>query len=260
MTAPSPAHTEPSDAELMLRLRRGDAASLDMLIDRHQDLVYRSAMRILGEHELAEEVAADTFIALYEHAATFRGEARLSTWLYRVAGNKARNAATSRIVRQARRTRSLDAPSASFGGGGGGGGASTDDGPSLADTLADHSPAADARRVADDRCRIELLRRVVGELSEQHREVIELRFFEDLSYEEIADRLEIGLGTVKSRLSRARADLSERLRLENLDLFAGLLPGLAGSAGSASADVASGGPGRGESGDSGTSAGREVAR
>lgn len=252
MTTPSPASVEPTDTQLLERLRGGDAGALDMLIDRHQQLVYRAAYRVLGEHELAEEVAADTFVALYEHAAKFRGEARLSTWLYRVAGNKARNAATSRIVRQGRRTRSIDAPSASFGGGNSG----EMDGPSLADSLADDSPTADTRRAADDRRRIETLRRVVAELSEQHREVIELRFFEDLSYDDIAAQLEIGLGTVKSRLSRARADLSERLRLENFELFADLMPGAQvarGIGGDAAGGPASGGP-------AGGAAGREVAR
>jgi RNA polymerase sigma-70 factor (ECF subfamily) len=207
------------DEELIGRLKAGDISALDALIERHQALVYRAAMRVAGEPELAEEVTQDVFVALYKNVDKFRGDSKLSTWLYRVALNRARNAATSRVVRQSRQTRSLNETfmgagdsTSSFG---------------LLSKLEAGAPGPAERAAANERMRA--LRQAVEELSDSHREIIELRFFEDLAYDQIAERLEISLGTVKSRLSRARQDLSERLRVSAPELFEEYFPALPGS-------------------------------
>jgi RNA polymerase sigma-70 factor (ECF subfamily) len=204
------------DRALVDRLRQGDMAAFDALVERHQAMVYRAALRVAGEAELAEEVAQDVFVALYQNIGEFRGDSLLSTWLYRVATNRARNAVTSRIVRQTRRTASLDAPMGDHSSGAEG------EGPGLLDGL--RAPGLDPARQAEAGRRMKALRKAVRELGDAHREILELRFFEDMSYEEIAERLELSLGTVKSRLSRARQDLSERLRLSSPDLFEEFLP------------------------------------
>jgi len=192
---------------LLAGLRGGDVSCLDVLIDRHHTLVLRAIGRLTNDADLAEELAQDTFLALYQNVETFRGEASIGTWLYRVATNKARNAVASRIVRQSKKTRSLDEPIEP----------GESEGPTVAETVAGEE--ADARSKLDVGRQMKALRQAVAALPDIFREVIELRFFDDLSYQEIAERLEISLGTVKSRIARARQDLTDHLKLSHPTLF-----------------------------------------
>ncbi len=173
------------DDRLLDRLRAGDARAFEELVTAHQHRVYGVALRMLGNGAEAEDVAQETFLRAYRAIAGFRGEARLSTWLYGIAARLCLNRLASgerRRVRQGeeRLTR-------------------------LATGEAD--PAARLEQSELETA----LHRAIAELSDERRIVVVLRDLEGLSYEEIAAALDLEPGTVRSRLHRARMDLKDKL-------------------------------------------------
>jgi RNA polymerase sigma-70 factor (ECF subfamily) len=183
-----------AERDLVQRAQAGDGQALDDLLAAHQDLVYRTALRFTaGREEAAQELAQDVLISAFRNITKFRAEARLSTWLYRITVNLAKN----RYVvenRERERFSSLDQP------------ISGDDSERLREwAAAGPSP----RQEAEGNQAMAILHERLGRLEPEWREVIVLRYFEDLSYEEIADVLDVPIGTVKSRISRARRALRE---------------------------------------------------
>lgn len=195
----SPKVVTPGEEEtpLLERCRQGDMQAFDRLLTLHQDAVYRTARRLLGDPEEACDLAQDVLLTAFRKIHQFRGGAKFSTWLYRITVNLARN----RWKTSSRRPRILsldtDGPD------------NDDDGLSHAMDAPDTSP--NPRKQAADREALRVLEHEVAALPEVFREVIVLRHVEECSYEEIAEVLEVNLGTVKSRLSRAREILRERL-------------------------------------------------
>jgi RNA polymerase sigma-70 factor, ECF subfamily len=177
--------TAAGEAALLARLKNGDARAFEELVISHQHRVFGVALRMLGNAAEAEEVAQEAFLRAHRAIGSFRGEAKLSTWLYGIASRLCLNRLAGgerRLVR--------------------GGEAELE---RLADSGAD--PAADL-----DRSEVEqALHRAIAELPEERRIVVVLRDLEGLSYEEIAAALELELGTVRSRLHRARMDLKDKL-------------------------------------------------
>jgi len=151
--------------------RRGEIEGLGVLYEIYKERVFRTCHRILGDAALAEDVAQEVFLRVFEQIRRFDERSRFSTWLYRLAVNRALNAA-----QKARREgRPAPAPPP---------------GPAPGDP--------------------EVLRGLLAGLSLEQRAVLVLREIEGLSYAEIADALAIPVGTVMSRLARARAELSLR--------------------------------------------------
>lgn len=180
-----------ADQDLVERFRNGDRRAFDEIVLRYQHRVYSLCYRWLGEAEVAEEVAQDVFLAVFRSLSTFRGDASLSTWIFKVAVNHCRNRRLYRHRRGHGRHEPIDRPE-------------TEEGPGL--QLADERARADAgslRREASD-----VVQRALEQLDDDHRQILLLRDVEDLDYEEIADILDIPRGTVKSRLHRARAELA----------------------------------------------------
>jgi RNA polymerase sigma-70 factor (ECF subfamily) len=192
-----------SDAELVRRFKEGDRAAFAEVVHRYEDRVYTLCLRWMGDPNTAEEVAQDVFLALYRSLGGFRGDAQLSTWIYRVVVNHCKNR------RLYRRRRQMDQHEALEGEG-------REDQPER--QLADDGPGTDAPLHASQA--EELLRAALDHLDEEQRQIIVLREVQDLSYEEIADILELPRGTVKSRLHRARLELatilSRRLKKEDV--------------------------------------------
>jgi len=177
---------EAGDAPRFLdRLRAGDAPAFEELVMTYQHRVFGVALRMLGNAAEAEEVAQEAFVRAHRALGAFRGDAKLSTWLYAITSRLCLNRLASgerRLVRQ---------------------------GEDALLRLSDAGPRPDA---ALERRELEAaLGRAIGELPEDRRIVVVLRDLEGLSYEEIAEVLELPLGTVRSRLHRARADLKEKL-------------------------------------------------
>lgn len=194
------------DAELVRRFKGGDTAAFTAIVERYQDRVYSQCLRWLGDKTLAEEVAQDVFLALYRSLERFRGDARLSTWIYRVVINHCKNKRMYRNRRHLDRHEPLEGTRAG----------SDEDGPVR--QLPHHGPGTDEATWANEAEQI--VQEGLMRLDEEQRQIILLRDIQDLSYEQISEILGLPRGTVKSRLHRARAALasvlSERIKLEDV--------------------------------------------
>jgi len=167
------------------RLRRGDPAAFEALVSRHQHRVFGVALRMLGNRADAEDAAQEVFLRAHRGLAAFRGDAKLSTWLYAIAARLC----LSRLGEGERRLIRVEE-----------------------DALARVADAgADPARQLEEDEREAALGRAIAELSDERRMVVVLRDLEGLAYEEIADVLGLELGTVRSRLHRARLDLKDKL-------------------------------------------------
>ncbi len=184
-----------SDAELVNRFKEGDRSAYAEIVRCYQDRVYSLCLRWMHDDQIAREVAQDVFLALYRSLAKFRGDAQLSTWIYRVVINHCKN---KRLYRKRRHTNFHEPLE---------GKRVDDDRP--ARQIAADGPGTDA---ATHRTEAEnLVREALETLDEEQRMIIVMRDVEDLGYEEIAEILGVARGTVKSRLHRARAHLAKVL-------------------------------------------------
>lgn len=192
-TEPSLKVAEPTDDELVERVAAEDSVAFETLVRRYQDRVYGFCLRLLDDASEAEDVAQDVFLTLYRHANRFRGESLFSTWLFRIAKNQSLNRIKylERRGRQAKRAMSDSAE----------------------DRVAAIKEREDRRPdvMVEGEQRAALVQRAIATLSEEHRVVLVLRDLEDLSYEEISAITGLPIGTVKSRIHRARTALAERL-------------------------------------------------
>jgi RNA polymerase sigma-70 factor (ECF subfamily) len=187
------------DRSLVDRVRAGDTQAFETLVRRHQRWVFTLALRMLGDRAEAEDMAQEILLKAYRGLGRFKGAARFSTWLYSIASHHCLNSLAARRRR----------PASSSGGAMRSQAAAEDDPPTAADRLANGAPRADAMLE-----RAELLRVVQAELrnlTPDHRLILILRDIQGLSYEEIAETLRLELGTVRSRLHRARMEMKTRL-------------------------------------------------
>jgi RNA polymerase sigma-70 factor (ECF subfamily) len=172
-------------AEFVARLRAGDRRAFEELVRAHQHRVYGLALRMLGDAAEAQDVAQEAFLRAHRGLAEFRGDARLSTWLYTIASRLCLN----RLAGSERRlTRSGD---------------------EALDRVVDVRPGPDEALERDELDAA--LHRAIAELPEERRVVVVLRDVDGLAYEEIAEILALPVGTVRSRLHRARLDLRDKL-------------------------------------------------
>ncbi len=183
------------DRILVDRFRNGDAAAFEEMVNRHWDRIYAMVHQLLRNPQDAEEVTQDAFIRAHRGLANFRGDSAFSTWLYQIATNLARNRYWYWWRRKRDHTVSFDQP------------VGEDNTTTFAEVF-----AGDAESPGDLTVTQELVDRIaVGmeKLSARHREILILRNVKNLSYEEIAVILGISVGTVKSRIARARDSLRE---------------------------------------------------
>lgn len=178
-------------------LKAGEAAAFETLVDRYSGDIYALLYRLTGNAEEASDLTQDTFLRTLRSIKGFRGDSGLKTWLFRVAINESRNRHRWWKRRKRDLTISLDA-------------AIGDSDTPLSDTLTDHSISPEEE--AQTREREYALKAALLELPEVYREAIVLCDIEGLSYEETAAALGIGLGTVKSRISRGRSELRRMLK------------------------------------------------
>jgi RNA polymerase sigma-70 factor (ECF subfamily) len=184
------------DKILVQKCQNGDSDAMQRLIIRYQDRIYNTILKICGNRDDAAELTQETFVKVIENINTFKGQSAFYTWLFRVAVNLTFNYCKRRFKLE---NRSLDAPA---------GPGYDDAAKQLGAFLADKS-AEDPAVLAQKKETGEIIMSCLARLDDAHRAVLVLRDIEGLSYAEIGDILEIELGTVKSRLSRARANLRE---------------------------------------------------
>ncbi len=188
-----------SDHELLDRCRAGDEEAFDDLVRRHQQRAFNVAFQVLRDREDAAEVAQDAFVRIYRSVENFRGDCEFTTWLHQIVVNLARNKHRWWKRRGRQSSVSLDSP------------VEIADGEKPMQVPAS-GDAPDVETVKAEF--VELLSRRMEELPRKLREVLVLRNVEDLSYEQIAVVLDCSIGTVKSRIARAREALRERMREE----------------------------------------------
>ena len=182
---------ERRERRLVEAIGRGEPDAFRELVARYQHRVYGLVLRILGDEAEAEDVAQEVFVSIHKHIGGWRGEAKLSTWIYCVATNHARNRLKYNARRRRKSHRSWDEALD----GGRGAGAPTHIGVARPDRRAQ---ANELERIVRDG---------LAALSEEHRTIVVLRDIEALSYAEIVEVTGLTEGTVKSRLFRARAGL-----------------------------------------------------
>ena len=190
-----------TEKELVRAAQRGDDSAFEELVRTYEKRVYHLALRMCGNVDDAYEVAQEAFLSAWKGMRFFRGDSSFSTWLYRLTSN----AAIDFLRRQRRQ--------------GGSDGVSLDDEDMFLEVA---DPAPSPHQQAE---RLELrdaLARGLGALSPEHRQVLLLRELQGLTYEEIAAALELDLGTVKSRIARAREKLRKYLVASGN--FSGYLP------------------------------------
>jgi RNA polymerase sigma-70 factor, ECF subfamily len=180
--------TDLDDAELVVASRSGDQDAFAQLVQRHQRRVFNLVFRMLQQYEEASEITQETFLAAWQGLPAFRGDARFSTWLYRIAYN-----CCMKQLELRKRDRALQVA-----------------------LQAEHILQ---RRDVDDRARDELeahgfqdlIREHLSMLPAKYRIVLVLRHLQDMTYEEMAEILTMPIGTIKTHLFRARNLLKERL-------------------------------------------------
>ncbi len=185
------------DRVLVDRFKGGDQTAFDEMVSRYWDRIYSMVNQLLRNQQDAEEVTQDAFIRAHRGLSNFRGESAFSTWLYQIATNLARNRYWYWWRRKRDKSVSFDAPI----------GADNDT------TLADLIPA-EVETPDDITVTQEFVNRIafgMEKLGAKHREILILRNIKNLSYEEIAGILGISVGTVKSRIARARESLRAKL-------------------------------------------------
>jgi RNA polymerase sigma-70 factor, ECF subfamily len=175
-----------SDAECVRRVQEGDTEAFGILVQRHQKAIFNLLYRILGDYDDAAEVAQEAFLSAYRSIKSFRGDASFATWLYRIAVNHANTRRKSHAAGQER-------------------GAAME---SLAGPPDGDSDPAAALEQKETRQRVQA---ALDGLSTEDATIIVLRDLQDIPYETVAATLGIPVGTVKSRLHRARRALKDRL-------------------------------------------------
>jgi len=185
------------DAELVDQCRRGEHAAFARLILKYQDRVFNTCWRMVANRSDAEDLTQETFVRAFQGLAGFDGRSELYTWLYRIAVNLV----ISHLRKSGRAVvRSLD-------GSGRGRADEDDDRPGW--QPADRSSPPETRMAASERDR--QVQSALLALDDEHRTVVILRDIESLDYAQIAEILEVPVGTVKSRLHRGRMALREKL-------------------------------------------------
>ncbi|HZJ85099.1 MAG TPA: sigma-70 family RNA polymerase sigma factor [Syntrophomonadaceae bacterium] len=183
------------DERLVKESLQGDKAAFEELVFQYQNKIYALSYRYMGNEQDAYDMTQEAFLKAYRSLRTFKGDSSFGTWMYRVATN----VCLDELRRRKRRivAFSLDEPLA------------TQEGDELGKEIPDNSLTPDL--IYEQKELSEYIQSQLNELKSEHKTVIILRDIMGLTYEEMAGVLDVSLGTVKSRLSRARISLRKKL-------------------------------------------------
>jgi RNA polymerase sigma-70 factor, ECF subfamily len=197
---PESARLSLDEAALIERCLSGDDTAFDQIVLRYQDMVFNLSFRLLGRHDEAVDLSQEVFLQVYRKLSTFRRDAALRTWIYRIVVNRAKNRQRwwKRRIGEMTAMPLEDAEASPFWC------QRPSSAPMTADSLAPDE-ALERKELG------QILREAIDELPFDQRTILLLKEIEGLSYEEISATLDLPLGTVKSRLARARASLRGHL-------------------------------------------------
>lgn len=184
-------NSKPTDEELIARFQEGNMYAYDQIVHRYQDQLVNFVYMFLGDRSDSEDVVQETFLRVYRNKHMYKQVAKFSTWIYTIAGNLAKTE-----LRRRRRRKILSLTQMGF-------------------EDKDYELPADTRtpeKIIDGEMKEKMIRKEIDELPIRFKEVIVLRDVEEFSYEEISQILDIPIGTVKSRVNRARSRLQNRLQ------------------------------------------------
>jgi len=189
---------QPTDEELISRFQNGDAYAFDLLVRRYKDPLLNFIYRFLGDLVESEDIVQETFYRVYKNKHYYKEVAKFSTWIYTIAGNLAKTELRRRkrrkvfsIHKETAAEKELDLP----------------------DLKSD--PEKEVNTIVTEK----IIQKAITSLPQKFRQVIVLRDIQGFSYEEISSIIKVPLGTVKSRVNRARLKLQEDLNflLEDLE-------------------------------------------
>ena len=186
-----------ADAQLIERFKRGDRRAFEMLVVKYQRRIERLIGRMVRDTDLVQDIAQETFIRAYRALPQFRGESAFYTWLYRIAVNSAKKA-----LMELKRDPLVSESSL----------VSTEDGEEPSRVENELSDGSTPESLLASKEIAATVNAAIESLSEDLRQAIVLREIEGLSYEEIADVMNCPIGTVRSRIFRARESIAGKLR------------------------------------------------
>jgi RNA polymerase sigma-70 factor (ECF subfamily) len=188
-----------NETELINKARKGDGDAFGQLMHRYNSFIYNVVIGIVKNRYDAQDVTQDSFFKAYRSIGSFRGDSKFSSWLYRIAVNTAKD-----FIRSASRRQTVPLEPEN----------EDDDSPPM--QIKDESPLSEPQLVLEAEERKNAVRKAISRLSENHREVLTMRDIEGYSYEEIGGMLDLELGTVKSRINRARSAVKDELIKMNI--------------------------------------------
>lgn len=191
MSAYTKSQSDISDEELIRRFQEDDFAAYDIIVHRYKDQLLNFVYRFLGNVEEAEDIVQETFLRLYRNKHAYRQIAKFSTWIYTIAGNLAKTE-----LRKRKRRKVVSISDIGF----------DDKEYEIEDEMADTEQSTNS--LLTDK----IIQNAIDDLPPRFKQVIILRDIQELSYEEIGSILHIPLGTVKSRVNRARLKLQSKLK------------------------------------------------
>lgn len=182
------------ESELIKGVQQGDRQAFRLLVEMYQQMVVNTCLAIVHNQSDAEDLAQDVFLEVFRNSGNFRGDARLSTWLYRIATNRSLN-----FIRNNKRRRFWQTIEETFTGG-------RDSHHEMSENGSDQPDYSitDLQRKA-------ILHRAIDQLPEKQRIAFTLNKYEDLSYQQIADVMKISLVSVESLIHRAKKNLQDQL-------------------------------------------------
>lgn len=200
-TAQTPDYEQLTDERLIALYCEGDRGAFTALLKRYRQELFAFLFRFLGSRAAAEDVFQDTFLQIHLRAERFETDRQLKPWLFTIAANKARD-----YMRRNKRHSnvSLDAPAP----GSTGSGSSSAAGTTFVDLMQAQTVQPDESLTAQEKQ--QMVRQVIDSLPEHQRQVLMLAYFHQLAYKDMADALDVPLGTVKSRLHAAVANFAKQ--------------------------------------------------
>jgi len=182
------------EAQLIKGIQQGDRKSFQILVETYQRMVVNTCLGIVHNQADAEDLAQDVFLEIFRTAEKFRGDSKLSTWLYRIATNRSLN-----LIRNNKRKRFFQSIEETFTGG-----------RNRSSEISENRADQPDQNMADQQ-RSDLLHRAIDRLPEKQRIAFTLNKYEELPYQQIAEIMEISLASVESLIHRAKKNLQEQL-------------------------------------------------